>query len=105
MCTGTGIDSCDWPALLTLPTGATGLAGICWIHRDRERPRQRRRVGNKGAELEEPPTVQHAPVASANRCPGAFKELTMASSTVRTARLELGRASGTGLARKKSWRF
>src|SRR5690242_20828913 len=51
----------------TMPTDATGLAGIRRIDIDNQHTGQCRLVGNESAELEETPGVQHSPVAFRNR--------------------------------------
>src|SRR5262249_55723847 len=60
--------------LLTMPTAATGLAGIGGADVDHTHTCPRRLVGNEGAELGESPTVQHSPGALANRFSGAVTD-------------------------------
>ena len=59
---------------LTMPTVATGLAGIGRIDVDHPHTSQRRLVGDEGAKLEECPTVQHSPLAL-NRSLRAFADV------------------------------
>src|SRR5260370_17458528 len=46
-----------------MPAATTGLTGVGRVDVDYRHPSQRRLVGDEGAELEERPTVQHAPLA------------------------------------------
>src|SRR5262245_58512322 len=55
----------------TILTAATGLAGRGGVYQDQRHTGQRRLVGNEGAKLEKGPTMQHSPLAFANRSPAA----------------------------------
>ena len=49
--------------LLTMPTGATGLAGIRRVDVDHAHACEGRLIGDEGAKLEKTPTMQHSPLA------------------------------------------
>src|SRR5262245_26969957 len=53
--------------LLTMPTTAARLAGVGRVDIDHWHARQLRLVGDEGPQLQEGPTVQHSPLAFANR--------------------------------------